>query len=177
TPTPTPTRTPLPPPVTPTPQPTATPTPQPTATPTPVPSATPTPVPTPAPTPVGTPPPAALVLSSASQYYDATVTPVLMFTSTGQNAAVAVGEANYAGPFRAVVSSIQAGSGCTLPQITVSPGQGTSFTVSSGASAANPPYCGTATIAFSDPRPGGASAQLTVQLTASTIGFQARRRR
>ncbi len=67
------------------------------------------------------------------------------------------------------MSSVQAGSnGCTLPQITVSPGQGTSFTVSSGASAPNPPYCGTATITFRDPRPGGASAQLTVQLTAST---------
>lgn len=158
---------------TPTPAPTATPTPRPTATPTPVPTATPSPVPT----PTGTPPPSALSLSSASQYYDATVTPVLMFTGTGQSAAVAVGEANYAGPFRAVVSSVQAGSGCTLPEIAVSPGQGTSFTVTSGASTANPPYCGTATIAFGDPRPGGASAQLTVELTASTIGFSARRRR
>jgi hypothetical protein len=190
TPAPRPTPTPAPPSATPTPipaptptraPPVATPTPRPTATPTPVVTPTPTPtptrVPTPAPTPVGTPAPSALTLSSASPYYDATVMPVLMFTGTGQSAAVAVGEANYAGPFGAIVTSLQPGSGCTLPEITVSPGQGTSFTVSSGASTGNPPYCGTATIAFRDPRPGGASAQLTVQLTASTIGFQARRRR
>ncbi len=185
TPAPGPTPTPAPPAATPTPRPTATPTPRPTATPAPVvtpsptPTAapTPTPVPTPAPTPVGTPAPSALMLSSASPYYDATVMPVLMFTGTGQSATVAVAEANYAGPFGAIVTSLQPGSGCTLPEITVSPGQGTSFTVSSGASTGNPPYCGTATIAFRDPRPGGTSAQLTVQLTASTIGFQARRRR
>jgi hypothetical protein len=132
--------------------------------------------PTPLPTPVGTPAPSALALSSASQYYDGTGAPVLVFTSTGQSAVVAVGEANYAGPFDAVVTGDRAASGCSLPQITVSPGQGTSFTVDSGTGAANPPYCGTATIAFSDPRPGGASTQLTVQLTASTIGFSARRR-
>ncbi len=167
-------------PLPPSPPPTAPPTPVPTATPIPVPTATPVPTPTatPAPTPTGTPSPSALGLSSASQYYDGTASPpVLAFTGTGQSAVVAVGEAGYAGPFTAAVTSDQAASGCALPQIAVSPGSGASFTVTSGANATNPLPCGTATIAFGDPRPGGASAQLTVQLTASTVGFSARRRR
>ncbi len=50
--------------------------------------------PSPAPTPVPTPAPSALVLSSTSPYYDATLTPTLMFTGTGQNATVLVSEAN-----------------------------------------------------------------------------------
>ncbi len=127
---------------------------------------------------MATPGPSALGLTSTSPFYGATPAPMLMFTGTGQTATVAVSESGYAGPFGAVVSSVQAGSGgCTLPEITVSPGTGTSFTVGSGTSTANPPYCGSATITFSDPRPGGRSAQLGVQLTASSIGFQARRRR
>ncbi len=136
------------------------------------------PTPSPSPSPAPTAAPSALLLSSASPYFDSTVTPMLMFTGTGETATVSVGESGYGGGFGAVLSNVQPGSqGCTAPQIALSPGSGSTFTIGSGAGAANPPYCGTATVTFSDPRPGGASAQLTVQLTYSTIGFSARRRR
>jgi hypothetical protein len=165
TPTPTPTSTPSTVPVTPTPKPTATPVP-----PTPTPPATSTP------TPFSVP---AMAVSVASPVaYTATPSPLVDFNDHDQTATVDVSEPGYGGPFTAAIGNVVAGTGCAnAPNFTVSPGTGTSFTVSSGSQPNAGLYCGTGTVRFTDPRAGGKSVTLNLRLTATGVIIKAKRKR
>ncbi|GAC1573919.1 MAG: hypothetical protein NVS3B7_05580 [Candidatus Elarobacter sp.] len=176
----------------------ATPTPFPTATAAPplaspgasgtpvaTPAATGTPVPTP--TPAIAPTPTATAVPAPSVSAAVTVTPPVTYTASGatvdfnsfgQTAGVAVSEAGYNGPFRAVLSNVQVGQGClTAPGFTGASGSGTTFTLGSGADSGAGPYCGTATVTFSDPRPSGASVSLTLRLTTTGVVIHSKRRK
>ena len=107
-------------------------------------------------------------------YYQTVPSPLLAFQNVGETATVTVSESGYAGPFSASIGNVATGAGCVTPQITVSGGGG-SFTVNSGPNPGT--YCGTATLTVTDPRPGGKSATLPVQLTSTAVDIHSRRRK
>jgi hypothetical protein len=129
---------------TPAPSPTATPTPSPTATPTPVPTPTPSPSPSPTPTP-------APVIASPT---------AVALTSIGATQTVTVSETGYAGSFTAVSMD---------PAVaTVSPGSGTSFTVTAV-------VAGTTSISFTSSNGTLGSVGVTVTTTTGVISSKGRR--
>jgi hypothetical protein len=100
------------------------------------------------------------------------------FNDHDQTASVTVSETGYGGPFSAVIGNVAAGSGCAnAPNFTVSPGSGTSFTVSSGPQPNAGLYCGTGTVRFTDPRAGGKNVTLNLRLTATGVIIKSKRKR